>query len=277
MSSRQRASLGMIASNLAMTLGAQGDPRMRRMAQDNADLLSKLGEGLTIDEKGRLSVDFSTLSANETRTLMREINNVYRIDRTLNYETTVDNSTTTENDFDAGDIWQTLNNLTQTTIPNIHTRLDALESAGDATPQGWASQDKYNQNEGLSTSYVHYDLGSLVGEYDPENDINYSSANDRVDFSDGVWAVSCDAWGKKTSGSSDSPFYARIYSQDGTLAESSVTVDGSSRDHSMSCHFSGKINASSTTKWLKFAAKKSASGANYVAWVGAHITYTRIG
>ena len=83
MSSRNRASLGMMATNIAMTLGAQGDPRMRRLAQDNATLAQKLGQGLTIDDKGRLAVDFSTLSMDETRVIMKEINKVVRYDRTL--------------------------------------------------------------------------------------------------------------------------------------------------------------------------------------------------
>ena len=95
MSSRDRANAGMRASNIANSLGVN-DPRIRRGMQLPEAL--KLGQGLRIDDKGRIALDFSALSVEGTREILNQINSVVRIDRAITIDKTV------ENPFDDSDL-----------------------------------------------------------------------------------------------------------------------------------------------------------------------------
>lgn len=83
----------MRASNVADSLGIN-DPRIRRGMQLPEALT--LGEGLRIDSKGRMALDFSTLSVEGTREILSQISSVVRIDRAI----TIDKTVTLESDFD---------------------------------------------------------------------------------------------------------------------------------------------------------------------------------
>ena len=308
MSSRDRANAGMRASNIANSLGVN-DPRIRRGMQLPEAL--KLGQGLRIDDKGRIALDFSALSVEGTREILNQINSVVRIDRAI----TIDKTVTTENEFDddhllqadialgedigslystqgsmQGDISYALGELltlasslaTQgTSISDLAGRVSTLEGyhTDDAALDIYAcaSQDKYDQNVGLDTTWRHKDLGDFPGESDPNDIISYSSSNDRVDLSDGIWSISCDAWGMMTSGSQDKIFMAKLYTADGDINQGRVDVDSSARDHSQSCHFSGVVDARGSDKWVKFAVKTSSTSFGSTSWVGAHVTYHQIG